>query len=504
MGGDAAANDPGDATMQEESAEREARRRYQRRSLVQGALAGLGGVAAARLFPGSGAPAHAATVVTPNPIKAAIQQSQLAAVQLVEFSTPPRTSQTRPYARLNFLYHAGDGSGRLFTNDSRGKLWRLDPALGPQLFLDLKQVRGNRFLPGSNQMGLRSFAFHPDFARPGRPGYRKLYTVSTETVASRPSGMQVFSGPFGVMFHDVVAEWSVYATGALRVDPSTRREVLRIAQYKSDHNTDQLMFDPRAQIGTANYGKMFIGVGDGGNVPEHPDPYDQAQNPGRALGKILRIDPLRQADGRRYGVPGDNPFVGRSGYLAEIWALGLRHPLNLSFDRGGTGKFLIADIGQAQIEEVNLGVAGANYGWPLREGTFATERLDQTTLYALPADDAQNNFTYPVAQYDHSEGRAITGGFVYRGTAVPQLAGQYLLGDIVNGRILHVPVDGLNPGAQATLEELRLLRGGSPVTLRTLVGGSNGRVDLRFGQDEAGEIYVLTKQDGKIRKIAAA
>ena len=196
--------------------------------------------------------------------------------------------------------------------------------------------------------------------------------------------------------------------------------------------------------------------------------------------------------------------MGRSGYLAEIWALGLRHPLNISFDRGGTGKFLIADIGQAQVEEVNLGVAGANYGWPLREGTFATERLDQTTLYALPADDAQNNFTYPVAQYDHSEGRAITGGFVYRGTAVPQLAGQYLLGDIVNGRIFHVAVDGLNPGAQATLQELRLLRGGSPVTLRTLVGGSSGRVDLRFGQDEAGEMYVLTKQDGKIRKFAAA
>ena len=81
---------------------------------------------------------------------------------------------------------------------------------------------------------------------------------------------------------------------------------------------------------------------------------------------------------------------------------------------------------------------------------------------------------------------------------------KYLLGDIVNGRIFHAPVDGLNPGAQATLQELRLVRGGSPVTLRTLVGGSNGRVDLRFGQDEAGEMYVLTKQDGKIRKIAAA
>ena len=270
--------------MHEQSAERGAGRRYPRRSLVQAALAGLGGVAAARLFPGTGAPARAATVVTPDPIKAAIQQSQLA-VQLVEFSTPPRTSQTRPYARLNFLYHAGDGSGRLFTNDSRGKLWRLDPALGPQLFLDLKQVRGSAFLPGSNQMGLRSFAFHPDFARSGRPGYRKLYTVSTETVASRPSGMQVFSGPFTVMFHDVVAEWSVYATGALRVDPGSRREVLRVAQYKADHNTDQLMFDPNAQPGLATTASCSSASGTAATCRSIPTPTTRRKTRGGRSGR---------------------------------------------------------------------------------------------------------------------------------------------------------------------------------------------------------------------------
>ena len=445
--------------------------------------------------------AHAAT---PDPIPARIQKSGLA-VELADLSTPPRTSGSRPYALLNFLYHAGDRSGRLFANDSRGRLWLINRTTGAaRPFLDLRQVRGSAFLVGGNQMGLRSFAFHPDFARPGRPGHRKLYTVSTETAASRPGGVRLFGGPFPVAHHDVVAEWGVDPTDPSRVDPTSRREVLRVAQYKKDHNTDRLMFDPNAGPGTSDYGKLYIGIGDGGNVPARPDPYDQAQDPGRALGKIFRINPLRQSDGRRYAVPGDNPFVGRSGHLPEIWALGLRHPQNLSFDRGGTGAFIVTDIGQYHIEEVNLGLRGANYGWPLREGTFVTDRRDQTTLHALPDDDATRGFTYPVAQYDHDEGRAVAGGFVYRGTAVSALAGHYLFGDIVNGRVFHVPVGELRPGARATIRELSFRKGGAPVTLKALVGGSNGRVDLRFGQGEDGEVYILTKQDGKIRKLRQA
>ncbi len=486
-------------------------RRVRRRVMVRAALVGLGGLAAAPLLSITAGEAQAAPAdpgagpaVTPDPIPARIQKSGLA-VELADFSTPPRTSGSRPYALLNFLYHAGDGSGRLFANDSRGKLWLINGGTGAtQLFLDLRQVRGSAFLPGGNQMGLRSFAFHPDFARPDRPGSRKLYTVSTETAASRPSGVRLFGGPFPVAHHDVIAEWSVDPTNPSRVAPASRREVLRIAQYKSDHNTDQLMFNPKAEPGTSDYGKLYVGIGDGGNVPASPDPYDQAQDPGRALGKLFRIDPLRRSDGRRYAVPGDNPFVGRSGYLPEIWALGLRHPQNLSFDRGGGGQLVFTDIGQYHIEEVNLGLRGANYGWPLREGAFVTDRGDETTLYALPGDDATKGFTYPVAQYDHDEGRAIAGGFVYRGTAIPALAGHYLFGDIVNGRVFHVPVSGLELGTRATIKELTLLKGGVPVTLKTLVGGVNGRVDLRFGQGQDGEVYVLTKQDGRIRKLRRA
>jgi glucose/arabinose dehydrogenase len=482
-------------------------RRLGRRAAMRVGLAGLGGLATVGLLPVAGPPASAAII--PDPIPRRIERSGLT-VELAEFSTPPRTSATAPHAMLNFLYHAGDGSSRVFANDSWGKIWLINRSTGGvSLFLDLAKARGQAFLPKPSQMGLRSFAFHPDFARAGTRGYRKLYTVSTETAASRPSGVPLFSGPFPVKHHDVVAEWSVDPDNLSRVKSGSRREVLRIAQYKADHNTDQLMFDPNAKRGEPGYGKMFVGVGDGGNVPASPDPYDQAQDPGRALGKILRIDPLKQADGRRYAVPADNPFRGRSGYLPEIWALGLRHPQNLSFDRGGTGAFLVTDIGQAHIEEVNLGLKGANYGWPLREGTFVTDRTDSATLYGLPPGDEGNGFTYPVAQYDHDEGTAarkaaIAGGFVYRGTAVPALVGHYLLGDIVNGRVFHVPVSDLRPGSQAVVKELALIKGGQPTTLMALIGGANGRVNLRFGQDELGEVYILTKQDGKIRRLAAA
>ena len=140
---------------------------------------------------------------------------------------------------------------------------------------------------------------------------------------------------------------------------------------------------------------MLIGVGDGGNNPPHPDPYDQAQNPALIPGKVLRIDPLPQADGAPYGIPPDNPFVGVAGVHPEIFALGLRHPQNFAYDIVAGGPLILSDIGQHQIEEINLLYPGHNYGWPVREGTFVTDRLRQDDLYALPADDATPRLHLP-------------------------------------------------------------------------------------------------------------
>lgn len=473
--------------------------KLKRRTVLERGLTGIAAAALARAA-GAGRSVHAADVVS-DPVPPIVPSGKR--VELVDFCAPPTQASAPPKALLNFLFHAGDGKARVLANDCRGKLWSIDRTTGEAtLFLDLALWRaGALLIPGSRSLGLRSFAFHPNFSRKGKAGYRRFYTMSAETLAGRKPGVPVLGGSFTPIHDYVLAEWAVDAVDPATVLRGSRREVLRVAYPRYDHGSDQIMFNP------AEPGMLYIGTGDGSNSPFDTDPFNVAQDPRSALGKILRINPLRHPDGRRYRVPATNPFVGRSGYLPEIWALGLRHPLNFCFD-GASGKMLIADIGQGMVEEVNLGVRGANYGWPHREGTFATERTNASIIYTLPPGDAALGYTYPVAQYDHGESNAlgqaaVTGGFVYRGASIPGLVGEYLLGDILTGRIFHVPVADLQLGRQTTLKELTLEKNGVPVTLMALAGVKN-RVDLRFGQDELGEIYVMSKQDGKIRKLGPA
>jgi glucose/arabinose dehydrogenase len=469
------------------------RDRLQRRALIGAAAGGL----VAALAPLGDNPAQG-VVVTPDPIPARIAKGGLR-LALADFCTPPTNRTARPKALLNYLYHAGDGSGRVFVADSRGKLWAISPSGTASLFLDLVPIRGGSIYieTSTKYLGLRTFAFHPDFAKSGRPGFRRFYTVNTE-VPARPAGVPVLADPtIPVLYHDVLAEWQVDAAG--KSIPGSRREVVRVSQWNRGHNTDQILFKPGLAPGAADYGLMYISVGDGKNNPPHTDPYDQAQNPKSPLGKILRINPLQRGT-RSYTVPPSNPFAGNAAWLPEVWALGLRHPEFLSFDTR-SGRLIIGHVGQDQIEAIYLGKAGANYGWPDREGTFVTNRFNEIQLSTLPADDASFGYTYPVAQYDHDDGVALCGGFVYRGTSIPALVGRYLFGDIVSGRVFSVPLGSLREGSLATIKEISLLRGGKAVTLRGLLG-TTGRVDLRFGQDQAGEMYLMTKQDGIIRKLA--
>jgi glucose/arabinose dehydrogenase len=219
---------------------------------------------------------------------------------------------------------------------------------------------------------------------------------------------------------------------------------------------------------------------------------------------MLRIEPL--TNGRPgYRIPPDNPFRGDPEALPEIWAYGLRNPQRFSWDPAGRRDLLIADIGQANVEEINLGRPGANYGWRRREGTFVLSRRNPTRVRDLPKNDERRGFTYPVLQFDHDVSTlpggpiAVTGGFVYRGKQITSLVGHYLFADLVSGRIFHVPVRNIIEGRQARFRELMLTAEGRPVRLLDLMDA--GRVDLRFGQDERGEIYLLTKQDGMIRRL---
>ena len=169
---------------------------------------------------------------------------------------------------------------------------------------------------------------------------------------------------------------------------------------------------------------------------------------------------------------------------------------------------LAVDTGQAFIEEVNLIVKGANYGWGNREGTWVIKEDNENTLFDLPENDDKYNYTYPVAQYDHDipkgyqgfYGIAITGGYVYRGKAIPELIGEYIFADFGNdARFFHVPVDQLVNGRQARIKELKLFDGNVGASFLEIIGSK--RSDVRFGIDEKGEIYVTSKSDGKVRKL---
>ena len=460
-----------------------------------------------------------------NPIPEPIKKSELSVALKEVVQIPDSGTSRKKAARLNLLAHTGDGSGRLFVNDMRGKLYVILRETPPynddassdfinnttaSVYLNLQQLIGADFTykGGYGQQGFAYFAFHPEFAQNGL-----FYTVTSEVKTSGtpdfPVTQQIIDNDKNIIessHHDVIREWKT-------IDPSsntfsgTSRELLRIEEPYPDHNVGQLGFNPNAQPGDEDYGLLYIAVADGGSdgfPVSDTDPLDNGQNLGTPLGKILRIDPLgnNSANGQ-YGIPSDNPFVGDNDpkTLGEIWAYGLRNPHRFSWDTGGEGKMLIADTGQAFIEEVNLGIKGANYGWGEREGTWVIKEDNENVLYALPNKDKLYGYTYPVAQYDHDvRGVAITGGYVYRGKAIPELIGQYIFADFVrDGRFFHVPVEELVDGKQATIKELRLFEGKQEVSFLEIIGKK--RSDVRFGVDEEGEIYVTSKQDGKVRKL---
>ena len=434
----------------------------------------------------------------------ALHGARLAAV-VDDVLQVPASAATRPLARINYLFAAPDASHRMFVADMAGKVYVVrDGALRGEPFLDLAAARKGRFTSANLfEEGLATFAFHPDFAQPARRGFRRFYTFATE---QRENAAPTFAQPVPATasgHHAVVIEWQVDASNDDRIDPASAREVMRIAQPRHDHVGGQIAFNPAARPGDADHGKLYVGVGDGGNtelVNNQVDDWQLAQNRRVPLGKILRIDPLADG-GRPYGVPADNPFVGREDTLPEIWALGLRNPQRFSWDTGGSHKMLIADIGQSQLEEIDVGRAGANYGWGEREGPRMVKHGDSKYRLGLPFLDFVLGYTYPALVYGHHLGRAVTGGFVYRGEALPQLRGMYVFGDIASGKIFFADVQALDNSGQAAFYELPLVFQGKPATLRQMVGAE--RADLRFGVDDRGEIHLLTKQDGRVRRLSA-
>ena len=436
-----------------------------------------------------------------NPIPRRIGRGELL-VWAVPFVRAPATEDppdawraAHVHARVQYLLPVPGPGARLAFNDTRGVLYMTDAAgAAPQVYLDLRRrAVGFTNARDVGESGFMGFAFHPEFATAGAPGYGKLYTA----FSAEPDGAADYAGE-GAVQHSVVREWSAADAGAAAFAGESR-ELLRVGQFGTTNGVGTIAFNPTAAAGTPDYGLLYIGFGDGGG---EDDPFDNGQRLDTPLGAIARIDPLG-SDAGAYGIPADNPLAGRRNAAAEIWAWGLRHPQQFSWD-AATGRMFIADIGQDQIEEINLGVAGGNYGWRLTEGTFATAMAfgrsrDPRGLGAMPVFERPNGlppFVYPVAQYDHDDGPAVAGGFVYRGSGIPALRGKYLFTDIVSGELFAVDGDGLVAGRPGAIGEVWL-------RLRPRREFS-GRWDARLGIDHDGELYLLTKRDGWIRRLVLA
>jgi hypothetical protein len=417
----------------------------------------------------------------------------------------PASAGSRPLARLNVLKEVPDGSGRLFVNDLRGPLHVLS-GQSVQTYFDLSVIRPLFKVSPGLATGFVSFAFHPGFASNGL-----LYTVHTEVVDVTPP-THTPALATSILHHSILTEWTA-TDPAANVFAGTSRELLRVAAPHFFHNLGEIAFDPYTEPGEPEYGLLYLGGGDYGSV-QVGEPA-QLQRLDTLLGAVLRIDPLG-GDGSpySYGTPG-NPYAsdGDPNTFDEIYAHGFRNAHRLSWRGDGSGTIFVSDIGQGNMEEVNILVAGANYGWPEREGSFALDvAVDPEVVFALPPNDASFGFTYPVAQYDHEEGQAIAGGFVYRGDPRSPLFGKFIFGDIATGRILYadaaelVSADDGDPATTAQLYELTLYQGGAATTLLQVVADALAlptvnRVDLRFGLDSTGGLYVTTKQDSFVRRL---
>jgi hypothetical protein len=433
-----------------------------------------------------------------DPLPEEIEMGSLV-LELEDWVTIPASSGGTPRARISIFRALADG--RIFVNDLRGRLYRIENRT-PSVYLDLAARLANFMDAPGLGTGFHSFAFHPGFSSNG-----KLYTVHSEPWNAATAD---FKGPTAPVEsggqQSVLTEWT---TG----DPSagtfsgSHRELLRIYFPGNIHAMQEIAFNPNAQPGSPDYGMLYVCNGEGGSYLQgYANNEHRLDSP---MGTIFRIDPLgSNSDNGAYGIPADNPWANAANdsILKEIYAYGFRNPHRITWDTGGSGRVYVGDIGETQIEEVNLLQAGGDYGFPEREGTFLLEPdepQNNTEVFPLPNNDEGFGYTYPVAQYDHDEGIAVVLGPVYRGSlASSALDGYLLFGDIAWGRVFAVLESELALGKQATITEVQLELDGVGGDLRSFVG--NNRADLRWGRDADGEIYLMTKTDGKIRKVVGA
>lgn len=409
----------------------------------------------------------------------------------------------------------------IFLVDQPGIIWIVNLTTGVRTqFLDARPLVIPLGVCGPNtfdERGLLGLAFHPDYRHNG-----KFYTYTSERDTTGVPTIPKATA-FDPDHHNVVSEW-INANPGNPTSPSigARRPLLRVEWPQFNHDGGDLAFGPD--------GKLYVSMGDGGGaddadgqnfilaLPKHPQLANcsvvapitghqgdgNAQKLNTALGKILRIDvnpPF--TPGKQYRIPSDNPFFNKAGAVKEIWAYGFRNPYRFGFDKT-TGRLIVGDVGQNDIEEVDIVTRAGNFGWNCKEGTlffhingtadgFAGPNRDTARPACKPSD---NHFIDPVAQYDtHHEGHSVIGGYVYDGRAVDSLRGKYVFGDF--SLLFKFPSGPHDYGRVFTMDA-----GSSSHGLRTinevliLPGGSLSLSVLGIGQDAQGEIYVMGNVNG--------
>jgi glucose/arabinose dehydrogenase len=332
-----------------------------------------------------------------------------------------------------------DGSRRLFVVEQSGRV----RIIYNGAVLTTPFVNVSNLISTGGERGLLGLAFHPSFKTNG-----KIYVNYTNTAGNT-----------------VIAEYHI-TTSANHVTASTARRIMTIAQPYPNHNGGGIAFGPD--------GFLYIGMGDGGSGG---DPQNRAQSLNSLLGKMLRIDVNGRTATRAYRIPSTNPYVGRTG-LDQIWSRGLRNPWRWSFDRL-KGDLWIGDVGQDRYEEIDRSTAAsgrgraANYGWRLFEGRHC---------FNPPTGCVRTGKTMPIVEYSHASGCSVTGGYVYRGPAYPMLYGGYFFGDYCSGKIWTISSAATSPA--------------TPVEL--LDTGFN---ISSFGQNDAGELYVVDHTGGHIYQV---
>lgn len=426
-------------------------------------------------------------VASQNPIPEPIAKAGIT-LNLQKVLQFPYTNDKQPRTRVNKMgFHPI--TKETLVADLQGKIYILNSTNQPEVYFDATRYFKNFVNNPGLATGLGSFAFHPDFIK-----NKLAYTTHTEPANTAKADF-AYGENMPVKLQWVVIEWTVNDPKARELT-GTPRELMRVNVVNVIHGMQEIAFNPFAKPADEDYGLLYIGMGDGGAVERgYPD---IARNKNNIWGKVLRIDPRgNNSQNGKYGIPPSNPYVNKDG-LDEVYASGFRNPNRITWTKDG--KVIVSNIGQRQVESLYLLKAGKDYGWPDREGTFAIPQVANVNSVApLPADDAKFGYSYPIAQFDHDEGSAIIGGFEYTGSAVPQLRGKYIFGEIVRGRVFYLDLKEIKEGAPAKIQEFPLALAGQPTTLKDQC--KVDKVDLRLGRDAAGEIYLMTKSDGVMYKI---